>query len=116
MGDTRRKQPAARRSRPATTPEGRENQMIALAVDLTEKQLRDGTATAQQITHYLRLGSSREQLEKRRLEKENELLNARVEQLASAKKVEELYETALNAMRAYSGQDPIELDYDEYED
>lgn len=89
--------------RPATTVEGRENQLISKAIDLAEKQLTDGTASAQVISHYLKLGSTREQLEQERLSQENELLKARVEQLASAKRVEELYEAALNAMRTYAG-------------
>lgn len=99
--------------RPATTSQGRENQLIALAVDLAEKQLLDGTASAQVISHYIKLGSTREQLEQDRLAQENELLKARVEALQSQKRIEELYESALNAMRTYSGQD---LDDDYYED
>lgn len=99
--------------RPATTPEGRENQLISLAVDLAEKQLNEGTASAQVITHYLKLGSTREHLEQERLARENELLAARVEQLASAKRIEELYESALNAMRTYSGQDDTTGVYDD---
>lgn len=95
---------------PARTPEGREGQLISLATDLTERQLRDGTASAQVITHYLKLGSTREKLEQERLMRENELLRAKVEQLASAKRVEELYENALNAMRTYAGQ---EVEYDD---
>lgn len=99
---------------PATTPEGRENQMIALALDLTEKQLREGTASSQIITHYLKLGSTREQLEQDKLRQENALLEARVEAMASAKRVEELYETALNAMRSYAGYEPmVEDDYED---
>ena len=95
---------------PAATPEARENQLIAAAVDLAEQQLRDGTASAQVITHYLKLGSSREQLEQERLARENILLQAKAEQLESAKRVEELYMTALNAMRSYAGQPmPLEL-------
>ena len=107
---TRRKpsEPAKTRRPPATTPEARENQMIALAVDLTEKQLVEGTASSQIISHYLKLGSSRERLEQERLARENLLLEAKAEQLASAKRVEELYETALNAMKSYSGQEPQE--------
>lgn len=96
--------------RPASTLEGRENQLVGLAVDLAEKQLVEGTATAQVITHYLKLGSTREMLEQDRLARENELLTAKVEQLASTKRVEELYESALNAMRTYAGQDPVDFD------
>lgn len=88
---------------PALTPEARENQLIALAVDLAEKQLEEGTASAQVITHYLKLGSTRERLEKEKLRKENELLQAKREALESAKRVEELYTNALEAMRSYSG-------------
>jgi hypothetical protein len=92
---------------PASTPEARENQLVAAAVDLAEKQLREGTASAQVITHYLKLGSTRERLEQARLEKENDLLDARREALESAAKVEELYRTALDAMRSYAGQEPV---------
>lgn len=96
---------------PATTPEGRENQMIALAVDLAEKHLREGTASSQVLTHYLKLGSTREQLEQERLKHENELFQAKIEAMASVKRVEELYATALDAMRSYAGQEILgELD------
>jgi hypothetical protein len=100
--------------RPATTDENRENQLVSLAIDLAERQLSEGTASAQVITHYLKLGSTRERLEQARLYKENELLDARVETLASAKKVEELYSAALDAMRSYAGRTVQELDEDDY--
>lgn len=100
-----------RRMRPALTPEARENQMISLAVDLAEEQLRDGTASAQVITHYLKLGSSRERLEREKLEKENELLRAKTKALESGQRVEELYEKALSAMKRYSGQEDYEDEY-----
>lgn len=96
--------------RPALTPEARENQLISLAVDLAEKQLQEGTASSQVITHYLKLGSGRERLEREKLEEENKLLKARTEQLQSMKRVEELYEEAIKAMRNYGGQG----DADEY--
>lgn len=101
------------RRRPAVTLDARENQMISLAVDLAEKQLREGTASAQVVTHFLRLGTSRERLEQEKLTKENELLQSRTEQIASAARVEELYTKALNAMRSYAGQDPVEEDDDD---
>lgn len=97
--------------RPATTLEGRENQLISLASDLAERQLVEGTASAQVLTHFLKLASTREQLEQERLQRENLLLSAKIDQLASAKRIEELYETALNAMRTYTGQ--ALDDYDE---
>lgn len=92
-----------RKRRPATTPEARENQMISLAVDLAEKQLIEGTATSQVITHYLKLGSTKERLEKDILKQQRSLLEAKTEALKSAKRVEELYADALEAMRHYSG-------------
>jgi hypothetical protein len=101
-----------RQGRPSATPEGRENQLISLASDLAERQLRDGTASAQVITHYLKLGSTRERLEQARIENENLLLSAKVDQIASTQRIETLYEQALNAMRTYSGQEVDE--YDEY--
>lgn len=97
---------------PATTPEIRENQLISLAVDLAEKQLRNGTATSQVITHYLKLATTREQLEKAKLEKETTLLGAKVEAIESAKRVEELYTKALIAMKTYSGNSTEKDTYD----
>lgn len=98
-----------KRRAPATTPEARESQLISLAVDLAEKQLSEGTASAQVITHYLKLGTTREQLEKAKLERENELLSAKVEAIASAQRVEELYSQALKAMKSYTGEEvPVE--------
>lgn len=94
---------------PATTPEARENQLISAAVDLAAKQLADGTASAQVITHYLKLGSSREKLEQERLAEEVGLLRVKAEAMESAKRVEELYGQALNAMRAYGGHEPLAL-------
>jgi hypothetical protein len=94
-----------RRRRTALTDEGREQQLVSSAIDLAEKQLTEGTASAQVITHYLKLGSTRERLEQERLRNENELLKSKVESLASAKRVEELYGEALRAMRQYAGQD-----------
>lgn len=93
-----------KRIRPALTPDARENQMIALAVDLAEKQLIEGTASSQVITHFLKLATSRERLEREKLEKENELLRAKTEAIESAKRVEELYSDALRAMRSYRGE------------
>lgn len=105
---------APRGRRPASTPEGRESQLVGLAVDLAEKQLVDGTASAQVISHYIKLGSTRERLEQDRLRQENELLKAKVEQLASTKRIEELYEDALNAMRTYAGHEQEEVFDDDH--
>lgn len=92
-----------RRRPPATTPDARENQLIAAAVDLAEKQILEGTASSQVLTHFLKLASSRERLEKENLKNKNALLAAKTEMVKSAKQTEELYKNALNAMRAYSG-------------
>lgn len=94
-----------RKMRPALTPEARENQLVALAVDLAEEQLRNGTASAQVITHYLKLGSSREKLEKEKIALDNELTKAKTEAVASAKDVKEMYEQAMASFRRYSGQE-----------
>lgn len=97
------------RRRPALTPEARENQMIDLAIGLAEEQLVNGTASSQVITHFLKLASVKEKLERERLMEENKLLKAKTEALQSAKRVEELYGAAINAMRQYAGHgDPDE--------
>lgn len=114
MSAARKKQePEKKRRPPATTPEARENQMIALAFDLAEKQLIDGTASSQVITHYLKLATTREQIEKEKLELEKQLLKARTDTIESAKRVEELYANALDAMRGYQG---TTIDEEEFDD
>ena len=87
----------------ASTPEARESQLIALAVDLAEQQLINGTASSQVITHYLKLGTQKERIEREILEKQKELISAKTEALKSQKRVEELYADALSAMKAYNG-------------
>ena len=94
----------SRKMRPALTPEARQNQLIALAVDLVEQRLREGTASSQETTHFLKLGSMKNRLEMEKLEEENKLLKAKTESIQSQKRVEELYAEALNAMRNYAGQ------------
>ena len=95
---------SSKKIRPALTPESRELQMISLAVDLAERQLLEGTASSQVITHYLKLGSSREKLERERLEEENNLLRAKVRAIDSTDEIKDLYKDAINAFRIYSGQ------------
>ncbi len=104
-----------RNSRPAINPEIREAQLTSLAVDLAEQQLRDGTASSQIITHYLKLATVKEKLELKLLEREVELKQAKTEALQSQKRIEELYANALSAMRNYSGQGDPE-DYEEYDE
>lgn len=99
-----------RKSRPALSEEAREKQLIALAVDLVEERLLNGTASSQETTHFLKLGSQKNRLEMERLEKENELLRAKTESIQSQQKQEEMYAEVLRAMRRYSGQG----DSDEY--
>lgn len=100
------------KNRPSIDPEARQNQLIALAVDCAEKQLRDGTASSQVITYYLKQGSMREKLENERLREENKLLRAKTESIESEKRSAELIEEALKAFRNYSGHgDPDEYEY-----
>ena len=96
--------------RPATTPEARENQMIALAINLAEKQLIEGTASSQVITHYLKLGSTKERIEKEILEKQKDLISAKTQALESSRVNQELYEEVLAAMLIYRGSGEEEDD------
>ena len=102
------------KQRPATSVEARENQLISLAVDLAERQLLEGTASSQVITHYLKLGSTKERIEKEILEKQKDLIDAKTSSLKSGKRIEEMYESALKAMRNYSGYSDAGDDYDDY--
>ena len=107
---------ARRKLRTATTDEGRESQLISLTLDLAERQLQDGTASSQVMTHFLKAGSARERIEKERLKREVELLEAKVETLISTKHAAEIFSEALDAMRTYTGQQPSDDMYDDYED
>ena len=99
----------AKKTRPKLTDESRESYLISLAMDNAERQLLDGTASSQVVAHFLKLGSEKAKLERENLEHQNELLKAKTEALESAKRIEELYSEALNAMRNYGGQgDPDE--------
>ena len=104
-----------RKIRPALTPEARENQLIALAVDLVQQRLIDGSASSQETTHFLKLGSMKNQLEMEKLREENKLLKAKTESIQSAKRVEELHAEAINAMRRYSGNRLSSDEDDQYE-
>lgn len=95
---------SVKKIRPALTPEARENQLIALATDLVEQRLLDGTASSQETTYFLKQGSMKTKLEMEKLKEENALLKAKTENLQSQKRVEELYMEALNAMKSYAGQ------------
>lgn len=102
----------AQKMRTAIDPANREQQMIALAVDLAEQQLRDGTASSQVITHFLKLGTTRAELEKEKLRRENEVLTAKAKAYQSGEEIKELYENAINAIRDYAGHG----DSDEYDE
>lgn len=113
MGNSRVKSTkgSSRKSRPALSIEARENQLICLANDLAEQQLRDGTASSQVITHYLKQGTVKAQLELEKIKKENALLTAKTEALESSKRIEELYADAIKAMKSYSGHEGDSDDY-----
>lgn len=96
--------------RPSSTPEGRENQLIALAYDRAEERIRNGTASSAEIVHFLKLGSSKERLEQEDKRKDIELKTAKTEALQSMKRVEELYSGAIEAMRKYSGHANDEIE------
>lgn len=90
---------------PATTPGEREQQLTALAYNLVEQRLLDGTATSQETTFFLKLGGEREQLEKEKLRRENLLLDARYEQVGKGDRMEELLDRAVRAFKGYSGEE-----------
>lgn len=98
------------RRRPPSSPEEAENLLIAAAVNLAHKQIREGTATSQVITHFLKLASSREKLEQRKLEQDIGYTQAKIEAMAAANRIESLYDNAIRAMRAYQGQDVDDLE------
>jgi hypothetical protein len=101
-----------RRRSPARTPEARESELASAAYDLAEEQIESGTASSQVITHFLKAGSMRERLEQERMQHEIELMDVKRQQLEGQKRVEELYVSALEAMRSYSGLGPPPEEHD----
>lgn len=99
------------KTRTATSPEARENQLISLAYDLVEQRLRDGTATSQETVHFLKLGSTKDRIEKEILERQKDLITAKTEMLQSQKNIENLYRDAIVAMRSYTGHTQEEEEY-----
>lgn len=108
----------SRLMRPALTPRSREDQLIALATNVAEQKLRDGTASSQLITHYLRVAADREreELEKELLAEKKKLMEAKIKSLESERRIEELYLNAVNAMRTYTGQSNNDSEAEEDED
>ena len=94
------------------TPEARENQLISLAYDLVEQRLRDGTATSQETTHFLKMGSIKSRLEMQILEEDAKLRKAKTEALESQKRTEELIKDGFAALRRYQGRYEEDI-YDE---
>lgn len=99
--------------RPALTPEARENQMISLTMDLVEQRLRNGTASSQETTHFLKLATVKAQLEKEKLATENKLLLAKIENLEAQSNSSKIYEDAIRAFSYYSGHNKEGSDVDE---
>ena len=95
--------PTKKKMRPPLTPEANEQQMIALAMDLAKKRLIEGTASSQEVTHFLKLGSMRNRLEMARLEEENKLLKAKTKAVEDQGEYKQLVADAIKAMRDYSG-------------
>src|SRR3954466_6744933 len=101
-----------RRRSPARTPEARESELASAAYDLAEEQLREGTASSQVITHFLKAGSMRERLEQQRIQHEIELMGVKRENLEAQARVEELYVNAIEAMRSYVGASSSSGDFE----
>lgn len=105
---------SGKKGRTAISPENRENQLISLATDLAEQQLREGTASSQVITHFLKLGTTKAELEKEKLKKENAVLEAKAKAYQSGEEIKEMYENAIKAMKDYAGFGGNPDEYDEY--
>lgn len=96
---------SSRKRRPALSPEARENQLIALTMDLVESRLLDGTASSAETTHFLKLATEKYRVELQTLKEQRKLITAKTEDIESRKEIKAMYADALKAMRTYSGQD-----------
>ena len=113
MKQTENEKPAVKKGiPPALTIEARENQMISLADEEAERRIRSGKASDSLLLHYLKLGTSKNELEKEKLENENLLLKAKAASIEQQAKTEEMYANAIKAMQVYTGNGEDE-DYDD---
>lgn len=94
------------------TPEGRENRLISMALDLAEERLRNGTATAQEVVHFLKLGSEKSRVEVEKLELEKKLVEAKTENLKAQRDMATMFNDAMAAMKRYRGEEDDIDDYD----
>lgn len=105
-----------RRRPPARSPRAAENRLISLAYEKVEDRIRNGEASAQEYTHFLKMGSSREKLEQERISMQSQLDRERIESMRALERREELFGAAIKAMRSYQGQEPEPEDEDDYYD
>lgn len=91
--------------RPALTPEARENQLIAEAIDLVEQRILNGTASSQETTHFLKLGSTKAQYEKEVLKMQRDLMQAKIDNIKSYEKNEEFQQQVIEMFKKYSGEE-----------
>lgn len=105
---------APRRRSPAKTPEERESMLVAMSLDRIEQQIADGNVSSQVLTHFAKLGSSRERLEQERLANENAVLRKKLETMEAAIDIKHLMEDALGAFTGYTGEKVLDDDPDEY--
>ena len=108
--------PNTRPMRPALDPDNREQQLISLAVDLVEQRLRDGTASAQETTHFLKLASRKSALEAEKAAAELELMKAKTKSINDQADLKVLYKDAIEAMKRYSGNGGTQNEEDDYSD
>lgn len=91
------------RSKPARTPDARENQLISLAYDLAEQRLRDGTASSAEVVQLMKWGSKQSRLEQELNKTKIELMKAKKSALESSQRIEELFDSAMKQFRRYNG-------------
>ncbi len=115
--------PARRKTEPLDTPipppartiDGRNDQLIAAAFDLVERRIHEGTASAQETVHFLRMGSTRARLDEEKLRAENLVLETRVKEMEGRRSGEDMYNRALLAFRGYAGVDTIDPEADDFD-
>lgn len=94
-----------KKKRQALTSEARELELEALANDLAEKKLKEGTASSQLILHYLKQRSERKKNEQdfEMKQEQIELMKAKRGAIEKSQGIEELFKDAMAAFKRYSG-------------
>lgn len=93
---------------PSVTDEEQENKLIALSYRQAEQQLIEGTASSQIVTHFLKLGTRKADLELEQAKLQNRLLEEKILSEQSSIEINKMFTQVMEALKVYNGDPEAE--------